>query len=141
MTYEKRIADDWISTYSHASVIDDFRDPLIYIEIVVDHEAAYGWSILSEVFERDIEGTSLPMLVAGPFDSWIKRHSGEWIEFLTNEARSNPRVKWALGGISRGTLEETVWRRLKKARGPVWPSNEVPLPPPPRRSDRGSEAI
>ncbi|WP_147270776.1 DUF6869 domain-containing protein [Alteripontixanthobacter maritimus] len=145
--YNARLADDWIYTYSNDPVLDDSLDPLGIIDIVVDHEPSSGLSIILEILNRDAVGASLPMLVAGPLDSWIKTHAANeieatavekwlkkpplfWIDILIYNAESNDRVRWALGGIFQGTLNDEVWAHIEDVRAGPWPREGPPACPP-----------
>jgi len=131
MSYEKRIAQDWIETYSGEDSQDLSHDPLLFIELIVQCHWAFGWGVLEKILDTDVSGGSLPMLVAGPFDSWVKRHADKHADFLEFQAKASPRLRWALGGISQGSLHESTWQIIVNVRRPVWMDGQFPPPAPP----------
>ena len=127
-SYYERIAADWIEQYSSKETPPGSYDPLLIMEAVIGYNAGMGWLLISTILEMDKVGASLPMLVAGPLDSWMSRHSADMIDFIEIEAATNERFKWALGGLRQNSIAKEVWNRIERARGEVWSSTAPPIP-------------
>jgi hypothetical protein len=129
--YFRKIAKDWVELYSDSGVGDNDEDPLIIYEALIDGAAPFAWGLILETIAQDDKGHSLPMLIAGPLQSFITRQGDEWIDMIAAQAETNPRLKWALGAIVKPNCSTVVWQRLKAVRGIEWsPFSENPPPYP-----------
>jgi hypothetical protein len=144
-SYLTKIADDWIFTYSQHEIADESRNPWTVVEIIARYDPSYSWFLFEEIFALDVEGKSLPMLVAGPFQTWVECHAESeviagannrrksepalrWIDILIYEATNEPRIRWALGGLSQASLDPVTWARIEHERESSW-TDDGPLPP------------
>jgi hypothetical protein len=125
MSYEKQIAKDWIKSHSSPDLVGSDSDPLLIIEALIISSPGLSWEVISNIFECDENGETLLEFVAGPFESWIAKHSLLWIDFIEAEAKTNERFKWALGGLMQNNIPASAWKRIELCRGNPWPENEA----------------
>jgi len=125
MSYIERMAEDWVYSQSDDLLIGSKFDPLLVIEVIIESSPSWGWSIIARIIELDVHGLSLPVLIAGPLESWIARYARDWIEFLEGEAKENDKFRWALGGLRQRKIDDETWGRIEIARGASWSNDEI----------------
>lgn len=83
---------------------------------VVQKEPEKGWqAILAALQDPHLEA-HLGTLAAGPLEDLLSYHGEAFISRVENEAKSNPKFAWLLGGVWQCQMTDEVWNRIQQ----VW---------------------
>nr|WP_295463005.1 hypothetical protein [Mesorhizobium sp.] len=115
MGYEKRIAEDWLHTYSNDDEVGSDRDPLFIMETAIEANPSTSWLIPLEIINLDIDGLTTEVLAFGPFASWAYHYARDWIETIEHEARDNRFLRRVLRELPQNSIDEETWRRIEFA--------------------------
>lgn len=75
------------------------------------------WSLICELYKRDLSDKVWGSLAAGPMESLLG-HKGElFIDRIEEEAKCSPKFKDLLGGVWQNLMSDKIWERVKAAAG------------------------
>lgn len=124
----EQVASDWIAfaTYAASNAPDDvFARGWVMYDLVEDGPASC-WHAIKAVIGRYsamqlyAEGCSdlqrvCGNLAAGPLEDLLFHHGPKFIEEVEVEARRDIRMRWLLGGVWPGSMDDAVSARVRRA--------------------------
>lgn len=76
-----------------------------------DPEAA--WQFILAVLETDSSDRIIQNLSAGPLEDLLANHPHQAIEWVEQEAKSNPQFASLLGGVWQNVMPDDIWARVQ----------------------------
>jgi hypothetical protein len=76
----------------------------------------HAWQAILAVLKDPRAEPYLGVLAAGPLEDLLSSHGPEFITRIENEAKSNPKFSWLLGGVWQSDIPDNIWVRVQS----VW---------------------
>ena len=84
------------------------------------YEPQVGWRLILGILKYDKSDKILPGLAAGPMEDLLSDHGKEIIEQVKEEARTNDRFNYLLGGVWQNRMDQDIWEEIQRIRKVVW---------------------
>lgn len=119
--YLERISADWIAYFSAPKESRD-DDPMLFnpygiVCELVQYSPLHAWDLIQFILAQDNEARTLDLLSTGPLEDFIEIHGANWIEWIEDAAKENPRFRSLLSGAWQLQTPEDIWNRVVAARG------------------------
>lgn len=126
-----QVASDWIAyaRYDDPNAAPEtvFARGWVLNDLVSD-DPELAWQAIKTVIgtypENDIFSEAkteaqavIGLLVAGPLEDLLSFFGRQLIDSVEAEARRDPRMAWALGGVWQSAMTDPVWARVQAAAG------------------------
>jgi hypothetical protein len=86
------------------------------LDELVSHDPAHAWALILEILRRSLEDENVRKnLAAGPLKNLLVKHGNAVIQWVEEEAQSNPTFKELLAGVWNSGMSESVWQRVRRA--------------------------
>ncbi|OYV07052.1 MAG: hypothetical protein CFE26_03020 [Verrucomicrobiales bacterium VVV1] len=90
------------------------------MDALVENFPEEALDVIKRILEHDDSPEVLGSTAAGPIEQLLVSHGSRMIDAIEEEARTNPRFQYALGGVWRSDALPEVWKRIEAVRKEVW---------------------
>jgi hypothetical protein len=76
----------------------------------------FVWEVILNLAQRKMSEEQIALLAAGPLETLLASHGGDFIERIERQVQSSPKFAHLLGGVWRQEMPDAIWERIEKAR-------------------------
>jgi len=112
---EDELVSAWLrhwSGHEEERSIEAFNE--VYFTSVAN-DANASWRLIRKLVEGARTDHELGMIGAGPLEDFLSTHADAWIAAVEDEARHDPKFRFALSGTWQAVLPDERWRWVREA--------------------------